>query len=273
MTLCCEPASGVPRRIWQPSLPAEVVAVSSGDVDTGPCFADAEPMRKPPASGNDKTPANRRVSRPSSEHYQSLIECLADSHSKIIDGSDPLNEALRSLRGVIAYISSDPSFRVEAPLRPLRELLIALHDLQQGAKPELFKIEKNPAAATKPSDLHRDHVRAMLAGALDLLFSYGRMPLGSAAEWLVKECRKQDVRDEAGRRIDEKKLRRWRELANEGGERDWVKTYRLLQGRNAEAAQGGRLGSLGNAQSRAENIIKIVANYNSGLPPSNRERL
>jgi len=271
--LSCAAALGAPRCLRQPLLSAEAGSVSSGWVATNSRFSDTQLMRKPPALGNDEKLASRRVSRPSTLRYQILIDRLSDSHTKVMAGSDPLNEALRSLRSVIEFAKTDPVFRDDAPILPLIELHAALHDLQQGAKPGLFKIRKNPTGATKPSDRHRDHLRAFLAGALDLLFFYGRMNLASASEWLAREYRNQDVKDETGHWIAAKKLRRWRELAEEGGPRDWVSTYRLLQARNAKRARSGDLKSLGSTQTEAKKIIRVVAKNDSRLPPSNREGL
>jgi len=273
VTKCCSTLPDASRRFRQPSLPVAAGLVSSGRVATDPCFAEAQPMRKSPASGNGEGLTSKRVSRPSALRYQILVDRLTDSHTKVMAGSDPLNEALRSLRSVIEFAKTDPVFRDDAPILPLIELHAALHDLQQGAKPELFKIRKNPTGATKPSDRHRDHLRAFLAGALDLLFLYGRMNLASASEWLARECRSQDVKDETGHWIAAKKLRRWRELAEEGGPRDWVSTYRLLQARNAKQARSGDLKSLGSTQTEAKKIIRVVAKNDSRLPPSNREGL
>ena len=208
--------------------------------------------------------------RPSTQRYRMLISQLADSHDRLKQGNDPLEEAVASIRAILRFVGSDPALKRQPPIAPLANLHAALVDVSRGARPPLLqpapRVESDKSP-TKPTNLFRDEMRALLAGALDFLMRYAGEQRLAAAEWLAAECGKQEILDDKGHSISARQIAKWRDNAKGRiAPEATLRTYDLLVSRHAEKTSAGLYRTPADAREQAATIVLLVANHNSHLP-------
>ena len=159
-----------------------------------------------------RLPTFEGVHQPDPAAYRELIGRLADSADRADSGADLLAEAVQSLRNILSFLQHDPVSAAAVLPGPLTVLHNVLHDLQQGARPEL--LERSRPGATNLSN--RDLARAYIASALDLLMRHGE-PAADAAAWIVQTCATLGIQHQ-GEPIQAQRVKRWRrDLASEQG--------------------------------------------------------
>ncbi|NPD66066.1 hypothetical protein HN018_19595 [Lichenicola cladoniae] len=112
-----------------------------------------------------------------------------------------------ALMAVIDYLRKDKAIEVRL-LNPLRVLDVALHDLCQGAKPDLFFDKPKPVNGGAPTNHYRTMPRALIAVLFDVMIKGGEKN-SAAKAWLVTEAKA------AGLKMDIKRVEDWRETISD----------------------------------------------------------
>jgi hypothetical protein len=217
--------------------------------------------------------AHSRLSQPSRLAFALLVERLTRASEQSRTSGILVPSAATAIRSILDFMTLDPQVAPTGALAILVDLLAAIHDLEQGAKPpSLF--EYRPAdQRTKPTELYQDYVRGHLAAALDLLVRRGGMKAAPAADWLVSELKIRGVRDRAGHPITGRQIKRWRsEAAAHTGPKAAQETFEELGKRHRDPILG-RFDTIEGVESRVRAIVANLATFGfRHSPPESRER-
>ena len=110
-----------------------------------------------------------------------------------------------ALGAVIAFLDADQSVFKSGIARPLKRLLAAASDAEQGAKPDLFKPRN---VGSRPTRLAEHKPRGVTLGVLQQITLVGRSA-PEAAKLVADSLWRRGVRDDNGKKIW------WRTLLNQ----------------------------------------------------------
>lgn len=144
--------------------------------------------------------------RPTTQRYLNLISRLTQRSAEGDASGDDLAAAINCLRYVIEFLHEDATVRLTGNTRYLEQLLLALVDVKQGAKPPIFEIEKAPGA---PVETSFDIAQGWIAACLFILIEIG-MTQEEASNFIATELQKIGLKQKSGKPITSRLIQDWR---------------------------------------------------------------
>jgi hypothetical protein len=149
------------------------------------------------------------------DRYETLVSQLAMiKEAADREQIDRLEAGRVALVEVLRFLQGDPRVVRLGFNRSLVEVMRAVHDLSQGAKPPLFFKRKRDGTKGAPTHLAAAASRAQMVLVLEILLKAG-IAKPEAGKWVADELHRRGVTDANGKRVQPKVLLRWH--AERGG--------------------------------------------------------
>jgi hypothetical protein len=147
---------------------------------------------------------------PNTALYEAMIEKLLDiQHRASSSNIDPLTASFEALGAVLEFLNKDTRIVERDAARPLFQLMLAVHDRTQGAKPGLlFDPPDRKGAKGAPSHTSTVIYRTLIVTAF-LSLREGGMSKEEASKWLAAELKRSGINQPNGHFLGERAIARW----------------------------------------------------------------